>query len=519
MRRFLLGGLPALGLWLLPAIAAGQGSDCDLIQSDQIRPYASPDGTRIVYYVRPVFKCPNGAEIRADSAVMFEATSYSQFFRNVFMKDGTKLLQADTATYQDRIGRLNAQGRVRVTDSADGTNLAGDRLIYLRANPGRPEDIITVEGGAPTARFTPDPATDSTGVVIPGPRPRPVELTARWIRMTGNSLVQARGAAHLAQDSLDAFGDSLAFDQASGTLSLFRNARILAPQAEGDTMDLRGDTILVQMPGGDIEQLHSTGKARMLGTDVRILGPVIGLFFEDGEIARVVSTVAAVDSLALDEPLPVISPSLPIPGLVIDPDRPEVTAQDYRITGDSVEVLTPGGQVSNVYSAGEARAVSTARDSLNTPDTPEILLNDWIEGDSIRAFFEPDSLPEGEDAASEPEMQIRRLVATGNARSLSRFEPDSTQQTSGDTTGVLNVNYVGGSEIRIFLVDGEMDTMEVDEADGVFLQPAARARVMGDSASVVDTVIRPDTTSSPPDTTSPPPDTTHAPLPAQRPAR
>jgi lipopolysaccharide export system protein LptA len=515
--RFIRSGLVPLGLCIFPALLAGQARNCELARSEVARPFAAPDGTRIVYVVRPVLRCNDGAEIRADSAVMWESSSYSQFFRNVFMRDGTRVLQADTANYQDRFGMLNAQGHVRVNDSSDGTNMTGDRLNYLRANPQRSEDVLTMEGGTPTARFTPKAVTDSAGVPTSAEPPRPVELTGRWIRLTGSSLVQARGLAHLKQDSLDAYGDSLAYDQSQGVLSLFRNARILSPQAEGDTMDLRGDTIIMRMPNGDLEQLDSSGRARLLGASVKILGPVIKLFFEEGEVARVVSTIGTSEAVAATDSIGLISPSIPIPGMVVDPTRPEVTSENYEITGDSVEVLTPGGQVSNVFSAGDGRAVSTARDSINSPDTPEILLNDWIEGDSIRAFFEPasgqvdteaspstDSLvATSEDSiAGDQVMQIRRLVATGNARSLSRFQPDSVRTTPGDTMGTLNVNYVSGTEIRIFLVDGEVDDMEVDEADGLFLQPTAGARVMGDSTTVPPDTLRPDTvprSPSPPD--------------------
>jgi lipopolysaccharide export system protein LptA len=530
-RHSIRGGLSVLGLCLFPVLAVGQARDCELVQSEVARPFSSPDGSHIVYVVRPVLRCNDGAEIRADSAVMFEATSYSQFFRNVYMRDGTRLLQADTANYQDRIGLLNAQGNVRVDDSSDGTKMQGDRLHYLRANHLRTEDILTMEGGGPTARFTPQPATDSTGSPISAEPPRPVELTARWIRLTGDSLVQARGQAHLKQDSLDAYGDSLSFEQSEGVLGLFGSARLLAPQAEGDPMDLRGDTIVVKMPGGDIERLDSWGRARLQGTAVKILGPVIRLFFDGDIVARVVSTnapVAPVDTTQTDSAtstnaedatadLPVVSPAIPIRGFVVDPARPEVTAEEYEITGDSVEVLTPGGEISSVFSSGAARAVSTARDSINEPDTAELLLNDWIEGDSIRAFFEP-APPADRVAEANPPMELRRLVATGNARSLSRFKPDSTQQTAADTTGGrLRVNYVSGAEIRVFLVDGEVDEMEADEADGLFLQPALHARVMGgvaDSASAHPDSAGADSLTTPPDTTATPPavpDTTRPP--------
>jgi len=482
----LLTPLAVLALGAVPGgVAAQGGSSCDLVQSELAQPIARPDGTRVVYVVQPLFRCAEGSEIRADSAVLFEATGYSQFFRNVFMRDGTRLLQSDQANYQDRLGRLDATGNVRVNDSSDGTRLTGTELVYLQAQGSRTEDVLTIQGGQPTALFTPAPATDSTGARIPGPDPDPVNLRARLIVLVGERLVQARGQVRLTRDSLNAYGDSLSYDQDSGDMTLFRNARIIAPQSEGDSLDLRGDTIITQLPGGRIERIEARRRAVVLGGEVEIRGPIAHLFFTDEEIDRVVATIAPDDSLQVDE-------EEVIPGVVVAPRRPVARSESYEITGDSLDILTPGGTLETVFAAGMARAVSSARDSINTPGTPDILTRDWVEGDSIRAFFEP---MEGQQEAEDADREIRRLVATGNARSLSRFLPDSINADQPDSARTLNANYVTGSEIRVFLSEGEVQDMEVDDADGIFLQPAATARIMNpDSTVAVPDTTRPDTT-------------------------
>ncbi|MDX1748312.1 MAG: hypothetical protein R3324_20445, partial [Halobacteriales archaeon] len=61
-------------LCLVPTQVLGQaGRTCDLAQSEYAETPARADGTRVAYVVEPVFRCDDGAEIRADSAVLFEA--------------------------------------------------------------------------------------------------------------------------------------------------------------------------------------------------------------------------------------------------------------------------------------------------------------------------------------------------------------------------------------------------------------------------------------------------------------
>jgi hypothetical protein len=147
------------------------------------------------------------------------------------------------------------------------------------------------------------------------------------------------------------------------------------------------------------------------------------------------------------------------------------------------------------------------RDSLNTPDTPDLIRRDWIEGDTIVATFAPapDSMaaatdegralvlahpdstrvspqrplppPQGgENPAGEAEASfvLERLSARGSARSLYRMEAsDSTLAADGR----LAVHYVVGEEITIYLVEGEVERMEVrGQTQGTHLEPLPPGR-------------------------------------------
>lgn len=215
--------------------------------------------------------------------------------------------------------------------------------------------------------------------------------------------------------------------------------------------------------------------------------------------------------------------------------RPRARSSTFDMVADSLEVQAPGEVLERVFAAGRARAVSSDRDSLNTPETPEIIRRDWIEGDTVVAFFRPAERASPDDSTR---YVIERLESRVLARSLYRLEPesagtadstlvaagdaggaDSTSLTAGqpdsltvpdstlatppdsvvtlDREGVaeaaeggppgpvtetgispdprLGVHYVIADEIVIIFVDGEVERMEVKGLDqGLYLDPAAR---------------------------------------------
>jgi hypothetical protein len=195
---------------------------------------------------------------------------------------------------------------------------------------------------------------------------------------------------------------------------------------------------------------------------------------------------------------------------------PRAEAEDFVLTGDSLDVEAPGGSLERVVSAGRARGESTSRDSLNSAATPPALRTDWIEGDTIVAEFAPvfaraDSVPSDEDG-----LTLRRLTASGSAKSLYRLEPErapvdsvaadsaaaesdsvtvtvdslavapdsvtapadslavspAAASTPEDVKEPLPLHFVAGDRIIITMRQGEIEKMEVEgQTRGLYLQP------------------------------------------------
>ena len=477
--------LPLVGLALLFAgtEAAGQQSTCDLESSLRIIS-TQTNQARVSYVTVPRFECADGTRIEADSSVTFEATSFTQLFGNVIFRDGQRELTADRAQYFNRVGRLQAQGSVRLINLEDGSSLAGEDLVLLRVGDDRAEEEVTVREGRPHARLFPRVAPDSTAMEGPPGTPQqervevamPYEVDADLIHLVGDRLFQARGRVVITHEALLSYGDSLEFQQDIGWLTLFENARVLSQDTvSGDTLDVRGDTITMDVPDDQIAEVEARGRARLLAEDVDMRGPTIRLVFEEEELEQVFAVRRAVE----EDPTPVIE-GAEQPASSANPAQPQAVADDFLLTGDSVEADLPGGELERVVATGAARGVSTARDSLNTDATDELIRSDWIEGDTITATFQPvladpsDPPKDGPGGAKPRERQIDLLVARGQARSFYRAAPDSV--AAGGATGrqALELNYVIGDEVRLFMKDGEVERMEVDNPTGVYLQPTRR---------------------------------------------
>jgi lipopolysaccharide export system protein LptA len=457
--------LPLVGLALLFAgtEAAGQQSFCDL-QSSRRVVSTERNQARVTYVSTPRFECPDGTRIEADSSVIFEATSFTQLFGNVIFRDGQRELFADRAQYFSDVGRLQAQGSVRLINLEDGSSLAGEDLVLLQEGDDRAEEDVVMRQGRPHARLVPKVAPGMTATEgSPGsPQPDrvegavPYEVDADLIHLVGDRLFQARGRVQVTQESLQFYGDSLEFQQDIGWLTLFENARILSQDTvTGDTMDVRGDTITMDVPDGQIEEIEARGRAHLLAADVDMRGPTIRLALVEEELERVFAVRRAVE--------------------------PQALAEDFVLTGDSIEADLPAGELERVIATGAARGVSTSRDSLNTDATDELIRTDWIEGDTIIATFrlvspDPGDPPgNGPEGAEPRERQMDLLVARGQARSFYRSAPDSA--AGGGATGAegLELNYVIGDEVRLFMKDGEVERMEVDSPTGIYLQPTRSA--------------------------------------------
>ncbi len=599
----LLGAL----VFLLPAPleAQVQGS-CDVPHFDKLSVLTLSNGSRITYFNGPVIRCRGGTRIQADSAVVFEATNYTQLFRNVVFSDETSRLTAREARYFDTERRLKAWGEAVLRDLEDGSVIRGDTMVLLGSTPQRPDDQLTVTGERPRATLYPAlqplppdsgeargtegaqvqlpdsvaAAADTTGPeppvqapdsvaavedsvapareVRPTPPPDPEERTpyeidARRIFLEGSRYFRATGQVNITRDSLQARADSVEYDESVGSLFLARKARVHTA-----SYDLTGETIRLDIPRDEVREVLARDEAVLEGEDLTLLAPTIRLFLTEGALERLVA-VDETDSLAAGDtaaaqisafPGEFLAGGRPHPvalamGLESFPSRPYVSAQDFLLWADSVEVLAPGESLDRLRAVGRARGETLARDSLNTLDTPELIRRDWLEGDTIVAIFTrvPDSarasdslraLPADQPADSLPatpavasdstetEYRLERLIAKAQARSLYRLTPSDSTLVEEKR---MAVHYVTADQITILMEEGEVQEMEVQgSTTGIHLEPlpasetppdttGAGAGSPADSTGVLPDSIRtpPDTTAVPPDTTMVPPDTTRVP--------
>jgi len=155
-RRLAAGLGLTLALTLAPGSIRGQmGGDCEVPRHNGFVTVSLSNGSRITYFSAPTIVCGGNTHISADSAVVYEATNYTQLFRHVVFEDGESRLTADQAHYFDQERRLRAWGQVVLRDLEEGSIIRGDTMVLLRAGPGRPEDELTVLGTRPRATLYP----------------------------------------------------------------------------------------------------------------------------------------------------------------------------------------------------------------------------------------------------------------------------------------------------------------------------------------------------------------------------
>jgi len=430
-------------------------------------------GNPITYVSTPNLVCRDGVRMRADSAVAYRASSYVQMIGRVRFEDPERILTARTAEYFTAAGRLQAHDSVELTEKSDDGMIRGEELIYLRAGPERALDQLNMSGGRPKARLYVGPSPDTAEPSPDEPEAgsggsnAPYDVEADRILLEGDSYFRALGRVSIQRGELQAFGDSVEYDQVGGTLHLSGQARMIPNQGR----EITAGVIHALLSEGEIHEVMARGDAVLVSENARLTAPLVHVFFADGVMARLVAIPITPRSVAPREPLVAVPPSG-----TADAARPVATAETLTIVADSLDMLTPAEVLERIHATGTARAESSARDSLNTPETPAVARTDWMEGDTIIAEFEPVTgpagPPQGEPGAAD--VQVRRLSAVGSARSLYRMEPNDSARTRGDRRPAIH--YVTAASITIDMHDGEIERMEVRGAtDGVHVEPAGGA--------------------------------------------
>lgn len=461
-------------------------------------------GATITYVTNPHFVCADGVSIWADSAVAYSAQGLSHLIGSVRYVDATREMRSDEARYFSQQERVQAQGHVYVRDTGDGSVIENGDLVYLRQADFREEESMTVTTGAdgsrPVARIPPG-ARDSLDLAAAGeggspPRQSaPYVVVADWIFLQGSDRFQAAGDVEIERDSLLAYADSADYDRAADRVLLRGSARV-----EGPTYDLRGRTIDLLTPDGATSEVHAVRDAVLTGDDLVITSSQIRLYLTDGALDRLVATPLPEDTAATR-----MAGGEAAADTVARATQPVALVDEFQLTADSIDILAPGERIERVFAAGTARSVSHARDSLNVPDLPPIASADWLEGDTVIVYFEPEP-SRSTDAApgprGAPEMvatsdtagdryRVDRIRAMIGARSLYRLASADSAGRAGVDPPALH--YVVGDSITIVMNGDEVETMEViGQTQGVHLEPLSRGALSADS--LADTAAVTDTT-------------------------
>jgi hypothetical protein len=326
--------LPALTVAVLLTMAAAplaaqvDAGTCQLIDSRLVERRVQ-DGVATLYVTGPALaRCAGDVEIRADSAVLLEATAEIRLFRNVLFRDPFRQLTSDRATYFDGPGRLHAVGNVEFVDRERGSTLTGPELDYFRETEARPEPRV-VAIGRPRLVLVPETA--------PGAEPEePFTVDADRMVVEGDDRLTASGRVEIARSDFDGSGREAFYDGGREFLELRGDARIA-----GEAFDLAAERIEARLPDGGIEQVLALRQARLEGEELTVTGDRIDLRFAEDELQRMIAR-----------------------GLPAGEDEAGelavAIAEEFRMEADSLDAELPGQQLERVVAVGRARGESLA---------------------------------------------------------------------------------------------------------------------------------------------------------------
>jgi hypothetical protein len=493
----LIGGLLALSP---PARAAAQGQDCELLPGAREAIRTIVGGEEVVHVRGPAkFVCPGEMILQADSAVGSPERGELELIGNVFFQDSVKTLTAAWARYVRLEARLVAREDVVLTDRKSESVVNGAELEYLPASENRTESEAIVHG-RPHAIFHQKPKAE------PAPADsaaQPLEIDADLMRIFGESRFLALGQVELRRGETRGYANEGEFDQEGQMMVLTGAARL-----EGEGYTLVGDRIEATLDGESLHQVVARRDAALEAEDLDLKAPELQIFFEAGEVHRLVAIRGTHEDLAPHGD-PSTTPAhtssadstggAAVPGLSRAPAesaaQPVVTSRDFRLTADSIDAIAPGQQLEVVIAVGRAFGVR-APDSLDI-GLPESIAHDWIVGDTITGYFTREEAPvvdstangkgadKGAEESSETETRtvLERLVAVGEgggARSLYRI------REKGREADPPSANYIVADRITLVMSEGEVKDVEADgPIRGMHLQPegvaARRPTAPGDS--------------------------------------
>ena len=363
-----------------------------------------------------------------------------------------------------------------------------------------------------------DPPADAAPV--DSIHPPPYDIDARRFMIDGRRFFRAAGDVVVERDSLTAVGDSLDFDQDVGTMFIVGDARV-----EQQGFELTADAVEVKPTTGLSEEILARRNAELVGSEMVMRAPAIRMFLDGGEVNRLVavSTLPPIEQEPLDttglsagdaERARALAAAAAVAdSTATQPEdsvpQPSAFADEFHLTADSIDVLSPARALELVTAVGSARAEAAEYDSPDATELPEIASRDWMEGNTILAHFAVADSGAAGPAPGGSRSRLETLTAVGEARSLYRMTASDTTDTEADGRPALHL--VEGEQITVHMRGREVVKMEVEgQTVGYHLEPAPpdSTEVVADSAAMeADSVTAvPDTTMAVPDSAGAVPD-------------
>lgn len=437
---------------LLPDPVMAQRQSCDLSYAGSTSTLYGGTQNEMTFLgggVRLI--CDGGTTIAADSAVRLVLNNRLEFLRNVRYADSLRTLTSDYLQYLGQERLIVAQGNVVLRQRESGSTLRGPFLSYYMTTETRPEEVLQMPQGRPVALLVRE-RTDTASAVQDTTR-----IVANLIEIIGESRFVGRGNVEIERTDLEAFGAEVNYAEATNTMRLNGEARVVT-----ERYTLHGDTIVAQgvesgegSGGSDFREVDARRNARLLSEELTVEAPGIRVFFEAGEVDRLVATG---DTARNGNQAVAISP-------------------DFRLEADSIDALAPGQRLETVTAVGLAYGVRTAEDSLAVGE-PELVRHDWVRGDTVIARFTDPPAPATPADTAAPQRVLERLDALGGAQGPAT----SLYRMRNTEAGGFAVNYLRARHIAVYLEGGEVRTVEADDAvHGLYLRPPARTGGAGDA--------------------------------------
>lgn len=364
-----------------------------------------------------------GTQVRmvSDSLAAYNSGEVTYFIGNVRYRDSTMSLDADRGTYfQDR-SLWEARGNVFTTNSATGSTLRGPSLDYYRAAPGVRAEPEMYAIGRPQIDYA---MVDSLGQ--PGD---PYVIVADRVRLVGEDRIWAGGTVTIDRSDFSGRSDSLWLDAGGRRQGALIGGRPEIAGTGADPYRLTGERIDLELDQQALRRVVSVDSAHAVNDAWDLLADTIGVHLLNNTIERIESWGRTW--------------------------RPVAQSEARTVSGDSVILQLPEGQLRELWSFGDAR-LEAAPDSVTGQ-------SDWLAGDTVTALFVETDSTTGTGSA------LDRIIARSDARSF-------RQVWSGDArVGRPSLNYVRGAVIVITMKPPPEEGVErVDvsgQVEGVQLEP------------------------------------------------